>query len=141
MNDSTPLRPVFGTKSLYDALAAGLDADLGWSDKGRALTMTMAHVYTEPVNKAFFMEFEQGRIVKVDELDDASERAAEYVLTAPPDIWHRVLVAQTLKPNIALVTRKIGVDGKMGWIVQNIAAFNYLLGVLTALDPVVEGQA
>jgi hypothetical protein len=131
-------RPVFGTKGLYEALAAGLAADPVWATKGRALTMTMTHVYTAPIGRTFFMRFEEGAITEVAELEAAADRPAEYVLTATPEIWERVLVTQTLKANLALVTRKIAVHGKMGWILKNIAAFNHLLSVLTTLDPIVE---
>jgi hypothetical protein len=140
MTSDAPVRPVFGTRSLYEALADGLAADPAWATKGKALTMTMTHVYTEPINRAFFMEFEEGAITTVEELASPDDRPAEYVLSASPEIWERVLVTQTLAANLALVSRRIAVKGKMGWILKNIGAFNHLLSVLTTLDPVVEAR-
>jgi hypothetical protein len=47
-----------------------------------------------------------------------------------------MLVAQTISPQIALVTRKIHVDGSMTTLLKHITVFNYLLAVLTGLEPV-----
>ena len=43
---------------------------------------------------------------------------------------------RALPPQIALVTRKIHVDGSMTTLLKHISVFNYLLAVLTGLDPV-----
>ena len=62
------------------------------------------------------------------------------MLTGSPEVWERMLVAQTISPQIALVTRKIGVEGKMSVLLKNISVFNYLLAVLIALEPVMSPE-
>ena len=47
-----------------------------------------------------------------------------------------MLVSQTITPQIALVTRKIAVEGKMTVLLKHISVFNYLLAVLIGLEPV-----
>ena len=61
---------------------------------------------------------------------------ADFVLTGSPEVWERMLVSQTISPQIALVTRKISVDGKMSVLLKHISVFNYLLAVLIGLEPV-----
>jgi hypothetical protein len=127
-------RPLFGTREVYDALAAGLNDDPKWLEKAKVLNYTMTHVYTEPVSKTFSFRFDAGKMLDIAETDDVAP--ADFVLTATPEIWERMLVTQTLSPNVALVTRKVSVDGKLHVLLKHIGVFNYLLGVLTSLDPV-----
>lgn len=127
-------RPLFGTREVYDALAANLNEDPKWLEKAKVLNYTMTHVYTEPVNKTFTFRFDAGKLLDVRDVE--GEAPADFVLTASPEIWERMLVTQTISPNVALVTRKISVDGKLHVLLKHIGVFNYLLGVLTSLDPV-----
>src|SRR6266508_2927976 len=112
--------PQFGTRELYEALAAALAADPAWADKGRELDYTMSHVYTAPIDKVFWFRFEQGQINDIRELDDPDDVPTDFVLTATPEVWESVLVSQELNPNIAMVTRKIKVKGKMGVLLKNM---------------------
>jgi len=127
-------RPLFGTREVYDALAEALNEDPKWLAKAQVLNYTMTHVYTEPLNKTFTFRFEGGKLLDVREVDGPAP--ADFVLTASPEVWERMLVAQTITPQIALVTRKIHVDGSMTTLLKHITVFNYLLAVLTGLEPV-----
>ncbi len=127
-------RPLFGSREVYDALADALNEDPKWLAKAQVLNYTMTHVYTEPVNKTFTFRFEGGKLLDVREVDGPAP--ADFVLTASPEVWERMLVSQTITPQIALVTRKIHVDGSMTTLLKHITVFNYLLAVLTGLEPV-----
>jgi putative sterol carrier protein len=128
--------PLFGTRELYDRLAAALNDDPAWLKKSRELDYTMTHVYTSPIDKVFSFRFDKGKLVDVTEVDAGGEVTSDFVLTATPQIWEKVLVSQQLSANIALVTGKIKVKGKMGVLLKNMSAFNYLLEVLCGLEPV-----
>lgn len=127
-------RPLFGTREVYDALADALNDDPKWLAKATVLNYTMTHVYTEPLSKTFTFRFEGGKLLDVR--DVSGPAPADFVLTASPEVWERMLVSQTITPQIALVTRKIHVDGSMTTLLKHISVFNYLLAVLTGLDPV-----
>jgi hypothetical protein len=127
-------RPLFGTREVYDALAEALNEDPKWLAKAQVLNYTMTHVYTEPLNKTFTFRFEGGKLLDVREVDGPAP--ADFVLSGSPETWERMLVSQTITPQIALVTRKIHVDGSMTTLLKHISVFNYLLAVLTGLEPV-----
>ena len=127
-------RPLFGTREVYDALAEALNDDPKWLAKATMLNYTMTHVYTEPVNKTFTFRFEGGKLLDVREVDGPAP--ADFVLTATPEIWERMLVEQSITPQIAMVTRKVQVDGKLSTLLKHISVFNYLLAVLIGLEPV-----
>ena len=127
-------RPLFGTREVYDALAEALNEDPKWLAKAQVLNYTMTHVYSEPLNKTFTFRFEGGKLLDVHEVDGPAP--ADFVLTGSPETWERMLVSQTITPQIALVTRKIHVDGSMTTLLKHITVFNYLLAVLTGLEPV-----
>ena len=129
-------RPLFGTRELYDRLAEALNDDPAWLVKAKELNYTMTHVYTEPIGKVFTFRFDHGKLLDVADVE--GDAPADFVLTATPEIWEKVLVSGELSPNVALVTRKIKVDGKLTVLLKHMAAFNYLLGVLTNLDPLME---
>lgn len=127
-------RPLFGTREVYDALAEALNDDPTWLAKASMLNYTMTHVYTEPINKTFTFRFEGGKLLDVRDVDGPAP--ADFVLTGSPEIWERMLVSQTISPQIAMVTRKIQVDGKLAVLLKHISVFNYLLAVLIGLEPV-----
>ena len=123
-------RPLFGTREVYDALAEALNDDPKWLTKAHVLNYTMTHVYT----KTFTFRFDGGKLLDVREVDGPAP--ADFVLTGSPEIWERMLVSQSITPQIAMVTRKIQVDGKLSVLLKNISVFNYLLAVLIGLEPV-----
>jgi hypothetical protein len=127
-------RPLFGTREVYDALAEALNDDPKWLAKATMLNYTMTHVYTEPINKTFTFRFEGGKLLDVRDVEGPAP--ADFVLTATPEIWERMLVSQTITPQVAMVTRKVQVDGKLTVLLKHISVFNYLLAVLIGLEPV-----
>ena len=130
--------PLFGTREVYDALAEALNDDPKWLAKASVLNYTMTHVYTEPLNKTFTFRFEGGKLLDVRDVDGPAP--ADFVLSGTPEVWERMLVSQTITPQIALVTRKIHVEGSMTTLLKHISVFNYLLAVLIGLDPVMSPE-
>jgi hypothetical protein len=128
--------PLFGTRELYDRLAEALNDDSTWLKKARDLDYTMTHVYTAPIDRVFSFRFDKGRLVDITDADLGVEITSDFVLTATPEVWEKVLVSQQVGAQIALVTGKIKVKGKMGALLKNMSAFNYLLEVLCGLNPV-----
>lgn len=131
-----PDAPLFGTRELYDRLGEALNDDPTWLKKSKDLDYTMTHVYTAPIDKVFNFRFDKGRLVDITDADVGAEITSDFVLTATPEVWEKVLVSQQLGAQIALVTGKIKVKGKLGALLKNMSAFNYLLEVLCGLEPV-----
>jgi len=82
--------PALGTLEMYEALAECLDRDPDWDSLGQPLDYSMIHVYTAPVDKAFFLRFDHGKLTDVHEVAELEKESADFVLTAAPDVWKRV---------------------------------------------------
>lgn len=54
--------PTFGTREIYDQLAAALNDDPKWLEKAKILNYTMSHWYSEPMGCAFGMRFDAGKL-------------------------------------------------------------------------------
>jgi hypothetical protein len=133
-------RPTFGTRELYDLLAETLNADVKWLAKAKAMTFSMAHVYQwqDGAERAFRMEFSGGVMSDVTDFDDPADLpVTALVLTGSFEDWRAMLVTEELSVNVAMVTRRIVVKGKMGTMMKNIPQFNYIIGKLIELEPLV----
>jgi putative sterol carrier protein len=128
-------RPVFGTFSLYQAMADALNNDATWVDKGANITASMIYNYLPPIGKLFYLNFDHGKITEVAELASEDEKPSDYVITGTPDAW-RALFKKELKPTTAMATGKLKVKGKQTYLLKNMSAFSYILEVMTGLDPV-----
>lgn len=130
-------RPVFGTLSLYQAMADALNRDPVWTEKGANITASMVYSYLPPIGKLFYLNFDQGKITEVAELASEDEKPSDYVITGTPDHW-RAVFKKELKPTTAMATGKLKVQGKQTYLLKNMGAFSYILEVMTGLDPVYE---
>ncbi len=126
-------RPRFGTKEIYESLANVLNDDPVWLKKAAVLNYSMTHVYEGSPKKVFGFRFEGGKLLDVRESDEIIP--ADFVLSASPEIWQRILVDQTLTPQVGIVSRKLGVQGSISALLKNISVFNYLLNALIELQP------
>lgn len=79
-----------GTLGVYELMADLLDRDDEWQTLGGPLDYTMVHVYTAPMDTAFLLRFDKGRLAEVREVDDPAAESADFVLTASPGTWRRV---------------------------------------------------
>ena len=131
----TSERPVFGTVSLYQAMADALNSDPVWAEKGANIEASMVYNFLPPIGKLFYLDFDHGKITEVAELASEDERAADYVITGTPEAW-RALFKKEIKPTTAMATGKLKVKGKQTYLLKNMAAFSYILEVMTGLDPV-----
>jgi hypothetical protein len=128
-------RPVFGTLSLYQAMADALNDDPLWAEKGANITASMVYSFLPPIGKLFYLNYDHGKITEVAELDSEDERPADYVISGSPDVW-RAVFQKELKPTTAMATGKLKVKGKQTYLLKNMSAFSYILEVMTGLDPV-----
>ena len=128
-------RPVFGTLSLYQAMADALNSDPVWTEKGANITASMVYNFLPPIGKLFYLNYDQGKITEVAELASEEEKPADYVISGTPDVW-RSIFKKELKPTTAMATGKLKVKGKQTYLLKNMAAFSYILEVMTGLDPV-----
>ena len=133
-------RPVFGTVSLYEAMAERLNGDPEWAEKGNEITYTMIYEYQPPVAKAFFVSFDHGKVMEVSELSSPDERGADFVISGKPDMWKSVLRSET-KPTVAIATGKLKVKGKQTTLLKHMAAFSHILKVMTELDPIYDDDS
>lgn len=130
-------RPVFGTLSLYEAMADALNRDPAWVDKGANITASMVYSFLLPIGRLFFLNFDHGKVTDVAELASEEERPSDYLISGPPEAW-KALFQKELKPATAIATGKLKVKGKQTYLLKNMAAFSYILDVMTNLDVVYE---
>lgn len=128
-------RPVFGELSFYQAMAAALNADEKWAELGKPLTYSMVYAYGAPVDKVFFLNFDEGHIDEVAELKAVDERPADFVISGTPDNWKAILKGE-VKPATAMAMGKLKVQGKQTVLLRNMKAFTHIMDVMTGLDPV-----
>jgi hypothetical protein len=130
-------RPVFGTLSLYQAMAEALNDDPAWVDKGANITASMIYSFLPPIGRLFFLNFDHGKITEVAELASEEERPSDYLISGSPEAWKAVFQKE-LKPATAIATGKLKVRGKQTYLLKNMGAFSYILEVMTNLDVVYE---
>lgn len=128
-------RPTFGDLSFYEAMAAALNSDEEWAERGKALTYSMTYVYTAPLDKVFFVNFDAGQVTESVELSDVDDRPADFVITGTPENWKAVLSGD-VKPATAMATGKLNIKGKQTTLLKNMKAFTYIMDVMSNLDPV-----
>lgn len=133
MEDTT--RAVFGTVSVYEAMADRLTADPEWADKGTEITYSMIYNYLPPIGKAFFVNFDQGKVIEVEELASVDDRPADFVISGEPPVWRGVLRSE-IKPTVAIATGKLKVKGKQTTLLKHMHAFSHILKVMTEIDPI-----
>jgi len=126
-------RPVFGTLSLYEAMGEALNNDPVWVEKGANITASMVYSFLPPIGRLFFLNYDHGKITEVAELASEEERPSDYLITGSPDVWKAVFQKE-LKPATAIATGKLKVRGKQTYLLKNMAAFSYILEVMTNLD-------
>lgn len=138
----TETRPELGSKAMYDQLAATLNGDPNWERRSKNLNISMIHGYLFEPPRFFRMEFQSGLMTNIEEFQDPTAApATALVLRAPVDIWEQLLVTGELSVNTAILSRKLKVEGKIAPLMKNMQAFNYLLGKLIELDPVIPARA
>ncbi len=91
--------------------------------------MRLVFDYTEPINKAFFLRFEDGQIAEVKETDSDGSEESDYALHGSPDTWRSVLDG-SISPMKALTGGKLKVDGSMMGLMKQMKAFNHVLDSL-----------
>jgi len=121
-----------GTLGVYESMAELLNADPEWESLGKDIDCSMIHVYTAPLNKAFYMRFHEGKVSDVQEVADAEQMPADFVLTASPDVWKRVYSkvpkARASGFHLALSTGQIRFTGPfMVAYLKRVKAWEHLL--------------
>lgn len=128
-------QPMFGTVDFYQAMADALNDDPEWPEKGGHLDFAMIYIYGEPIDKVFYVKFEEGgKVGDVAELASPDERDAEFVISGPATVWKDVL-SKSVKPTTALATGKLKVKGKQTVLLKNMSSFTHILDVMSNLDP------
>lgn len=127
-------RPVFGTVSLYEALAENLNADPVWRELAKPITYTMIYAYLPPVDKRFYLRFTEGEIVQVRDLPSGEDLEVDFVISAKPDVW-AALIRLEMNPTSAMATGKVKVKGKQTVLLRHMKRFSYLIDRLCHMDP------
>jgi hypothetical protein len=125
-----------GTVGVYESMAELLNADPEWESLGGDIDCSMIHVYTEPVNKAFYMRFHDGKVTDVHEVADPEQMPADFVLTAKLDVWKRVYSkvpkARASGFHLALSTGQIRFTGPyMVAYLKKVKAWEHLLDLMS----------
>lgn len=125
--------PEFGTVAVYEEMAKLLNDDPEWLEKGKAITYSMIYDYGAPVNKAFFVRFEEGKVVDVRELPSADAELADFVISGSADVWRGVL-EKKINPTAAMTRGQLKVKGKMTTLLKNMNAFGYVIDSMTKIE-------
>lgn len=128
-------RPKFGTVEFYRAMGDALNSDAAWAEKGKGISKSMVYSYGAPINKFFYLVYEEGKVTEVAELASVDERPADFVISGNGDAWKAVLTKE-VKPTTAMAMGKLRVKGKQSFILKNMSAFSYILDVMTRLNPI-----
>jgi ubiquinone biosynthesis protein UbiJ len=128
-------RPVFGTVSLYEALARDLNADPVWREMATPITYTMIYHYLEPIDARFFLRFDHGEIVDVRDVAADEDLAVDFTISAKPAVWE-ALIRLEMQPTAAMATGKVKVKGRQTVLLRHMKRFSYLIDRLCHMDPV-----
>jgi putative sterol carrier protein len=123
----------FGTVDFYQAMADQLNSDPAWTEKGKKLSYSMVYDYGPPVDKLFYVVFDEGRVTQVREAADGDRDSADFVVSGPPDIWRGVF-EKRLNPTAVLTRGQMKVKGKMTTLLKNMDAFSYVIDAMTKVD-------
>ena len=123
----------FGTIEVYEEMAKLLNSDPVWAEKGKAISYSMIYVYGPPVDKNFFVQFEEGQMTEVREVPSAEAEPADFVLTGATEVWRGVL-DKSLNPTAALTRGQLKVKGKMTTLLKHMNAFSYVIDAMTKIE-------
>jgi hypothetical protein len=127
---TTPV--TFGSLAFYEAMAAMLNADPVWLDKGKNLSSSMVYRYEAPLEGDFFLRFDKGTVaeVKTPTADDVEH--ADFVISGSSDTW-RAAFEGKVNPTIALAKGQIKVKGETKLLIKNMSAFKYVLEAMSRI--------
>jgi hypothetical protein len=123
---------VFGTIEVYDEMATLLNGDEEWVERGRGITYSMIYHYADPVNRTFFVRFDEGRVSDVRELASPDAEAADFVISGPPDVWRGIL-EKKMSPMVALTRGHLKLRGKLTTLIKHMDGFNYIIDSMTKI--------
>lgn len=123
----------FGTVEVYEEMARLLNTDPEWAEKGKAISYSMVYDYREPVSKAFYVKFDEGRVTEVRELASADAEPADFVISGTPDVWRGVL-EKKINPTAALTRGQLKLKGKMSALLKHMNAFGHVIDTMTKVE-------
>jgi hypothetical protein len=123
----------FGTIEVYEEMAELLNNDPVWAEKGKDISYSMIYVYGPPVDRSFYVRFEEGRVTEQREVDSPDAEQADFVLSGAADVWRGVL-DKTLNPTAALTRGQLKVKGKMTTLLKHMTAFSYVIDAMTKIE-------
>jgi putative sterol carrier protein len=125
--------PEFNSVAYYEAVAASLNTDPIWLDMAKPITYTMVFCYEHPVDRNFLVRFHEGRITEVREVAEPRGETVDFVITGKPESWRGVIHGD-IKPNAAMATGKLKVDGKQTVLLRHMKKFAYMINKMTQID-------
>jgi alkyl sulfatase BDS1-like metallo-beta-lactamase superfamily hydrolase len=123
----------FGTVEVYEELAALLNTDPVWAEKGKKIDNSLVFDYTDPVNKAFFVRFQAGQLTDVRELASADAEPADFTLQGSPEAW-RGLLEGTTTPMKAITGGQLKLKGNMMALMKEMKAFSHVMDSLAKIE-------
>lgn len=123
----------FGTIQMCEAMADMLNADPTWADKGRDLSSTMTFIFQAPIDSAFFVRFDAGKITDIRELSPGVSEPSDFVISGAPEVWRAVLGGR-MSPIFALTRGQLRVKGKKSSLLKRMPAFRYILDSMASMD-------
>jgi putative sterol carrier protein len=123
---------VFGTIEVYDEMATLLNGDEEWVERGRGINYSMIFHYTDPVDRTFFVHFDEGRVSEVRELASPDAETADFVISGRPEVW-RAIFEKRMSPMVALTRGHLKLKGKLTTLIRHMDGFNYIIDSMTKI--------
>ena len=125
---------VLGTVGLYEEMAQLLNSDEQWQQIGKRISCTMVHEYLDGSGSAaFFMQFEEGRVCEVRQLDSIDANSVDFVISGPSEAWQRV-IQKELDPKMALLKGDFKLKGSLSFLLKNMKSFSYIIDSMSRLE-------
>ncbi len=123
----------FGTVEVYEEMARLLNEDTQWLEDAKNISFTMIYAYGEPVNAAFYVRFDAGRVVDVHQLASAADEPADFVISGSADVWRGVL-EKRVSPTAALTRGQLKLKGKMTTLMKHMGQFSHVLDTMSQVQ-------
>lgn len=126
-------KPKYGTIEFYQNLQEIMNNDAKWLDLAKGLSYAMVYHYNAPVNKSFYLKFDDAMIVEVAEVGPDEERAADFKFSADPEVWNGIM-RKEINPTTAMMTGQVKAEGSQIQLLKNVKKLSYLNDCLAEMD-------
>jgi putative sterol carrier protein len=93
----------------------------------------MTFMFQAPIDSAFFVRFDAGKITDIRELSPGVSEPSDFVISGAPEVWRAVL-GRKMSPVFALTRGQLRVKGKKSSLLKRMPAFRDILDSMASMD-------